>query len=407
MTGRLRESEVRLYGWFLIVVLKLIVVVGFHVWSVQVGRQGLAPVVIGGDDGEFYLYTAESIVQTGQYPEGLPNIWPIVVGWIMLHTGWGGTLPFKAILFVASIGTAVAGVRLLRLLALDLSHRPPGAGAEVTVAGLLLLFPSTVWIASYSIYRDAVIYFLALAAVLAAYRTFVRKERAYALVFAAVLAVLIAFRWYAALSVGAGVLLWMLLSGGHRRGRWKRRWLAVGVGVVAVAVVVVSGEEGFVIGALSSRDIYDYNQGGSNMGLSYTRSEIYLWPSIYIYTFITNLIGPLPNQIEGATTLIGFILEVPLLVFVLWRVARSPYRGRPERQLLLSVAFVWFALIAIYNDNVGTGLRLRVIGYQFLFVLAVLDVSMSRAQARVNRARAARVRAGRFEHAATRPLRPS
>ena len=268
------------------------------------------------------------------------------------------------------------------------------------MAGLLVLFPSTLWIASYSIYRDAVIYFLAVLSVYAAYRALVRKERRYLVAFVGFLGALVTFRWYAAVAVGTGVVFWMLLSSGSERNRWKRRLAAAAVGVAAVAVVVASGQYGFITDAVSSRDVYDYNQGGSNMGLSYTRSSVLLWPIIYVYTFVTNLIGPLPNQIEGVTTIIGFVLEVPLLAFILWRVARSPFRQRREAQMLLLVAFVWFALIAIYNDNVGTGLRLRIVGHQFLFVLAVLDVSMARAQARVTKARASRALAGRLEPAA-------
>ena len=142
---------------------------------------------------------------------------------------------------------------------------------------------------------------------------------------------------------------------------------------------------GLFTSALSSRDLYESTSGGSNLGLSYSRSSVFMWPAVYLYTLATNVLGPLPNQIDGATTLAGFVLEVPLLAFCLWRVVRSPLsRSRPA-QLLLAVAVVWFLMISIYNDNVGTGLRLRVVGYQLVFVLTVLDLAVSRSRARATR----------------------
>lgn len=385
MLQRGNEWDVRFFGWTAVVVTKLAVAAAFHLWSLGTGREGLAPVVVGGDDGEYYIAVAKQIVETGEAPAFVTSVWPVLVGEVARMTGWPEILTFKAFLLVASLGTAVVGVRLLRALAADVYGARPGALAEVQLAALLVLFPSTLWIASYSIYRDAVIYFLTVASAYAGYRLLVRRERR-ALVFLVVaMGALTAFRWYATVTVGAGVVLWMLLSRGRPKTITKRRLGAIAVIAAAAGVVIASGQTDFFANALSSRDLYDYNEGGSNLGLSYSRSSVLLWPVIYLYTFVTNVLGPLPNQIDGVTTLAGFVLEVPLLAFCLWRVARSPISRTRPAQLLLAVAAVWFLLIAIYNDNVGTGLRLRVVGYQFLFVVLVLDLAVARAQARVLR----------------------
>lgn len=396
MPRRANDWNVRFFGWTAVVLAKVGVVVLFHLWSLRNGREGLAPVVIGGDDGEYYLRVARQIADTGNAPSFVTSVWPVLVGRIVRATGWSEIWVFKLLLLAASLATAVVGVRLLRMLAADVYGVRPGAAAEVGLGVALLLFPSTLWVASYSIYRDAVIYFLVLACAYAAYRALVRRERGAYLTLAVATWALVAFRWYAAVSAGAGVLLWMLLSGGRQETLTKRRLGAVAVMVAAVTVVVASGQLDVFTGALSSRDLYDSNQGGSNLGLSYSRSSVFLWPAIYLYTFVTNLVGPLPNQIDGVTTLAGFVLEVPLLTFCLWRVARSPLSRTRPAQLLLAVAAVWFLLIPIYNDNVGTGLRLRVVGYQFLFVILVLDLAVARAHARVRRQNR---RVGRALHA--------
>ena len=394
MLRRGREWDVRFFGWAALIVAKVAVVVLFHVWSVSAGRGGLAPVVVGGgDDGEYYLAVAEQITKTGSTSLFITSVWPVMVAEVARATGWSSILVFKLFLLGASIGTALVGVRLLQALTADVYQARPGAVAEVRLAALLLFFPSTLWVSSYSIYRDAVIYFLFALSVYGAYRWVVRRERRAVVVFSVAMGGLVVFRWYAAVTVGAGAVLWMLLSGGRPETLVKRRLGAAAVIAGAVGLVVASGQVAFFANALSSRDLYEATGGGSNLGLSYSGSSVLLWPVVYLYTFVTNVLGPLPNQIDGATTLTGFILEVPLLAFCLWRVVRSPLLRSRHAQFLLAVAFVWFALIAIYNDNVGTGLRLRVVGYQLIFVVTALDLAVARSRPRVRRQRRRTVRA--------------
>ena len=382
------EWNVRFFGWTAVIVVKVVVVVAFHLWSLSTGRGGLAPVVVGGgDDGEYYLAVAEQIANTGATPLFVTSVWPVVVAELMRVTGWPGVLVFKLLLLSASLGTAVVGVRLLRMLTADVYRARAGAAAEVQLAALLTLFPSTLWVSSYSIYRDAVIYFFVMVSVYGVYRWLVRGDRRALVAFSLAMWGLIAFRWYAAVTVGAGALLWMLLSRGRPETLVKRRLAAVAVLSAAVGVVVASGQMSFFTNALSSRDLFESTGAGSNLGLSYSGSSVFVWPAIYLYTFATNVLGPLPNQIDGATTLAGFVLEVPLLAFCLWRVIRSPLSRTGPALLLLAVASVWFMLIAIYNDNVGTGLRLRVVGYQLVFVVVASDLAVARVRARAQRRR--------------------
>lgn len=392
MPRRVSEWDIRFFGWSAVVVAKVAIVVAFHLWSHSVGRGGLAPVVIGGgDDGDYYLAVAEQIASTGTTSLIVTSVWPVMVAEVMRVTGWPGVPAFKLLLLIASLGTAVMGVQLLKMLAADVYRARPGAAAEVQLAALLTLFPSTLWVSSYSIYRDAVIYFLVVVSVYGVYRWLVRRERRALFVLCLAMWGLVAFRWYAAVAVGAGALLWMLLSHGRPETLTKRRLGAAAVLSAAGGVVVASGQIEFFAYALSSRDLFQSTGGGSNLGLSYSESNVLLWPAIYLYTFATNVLGPLPNQIDGATTLAGFVLEVPVLAFCLWRVVRSPLSRTGPARLLLAVALVWFMMIAIYNDNVGTGLRLRVVGYQLVFIVTALDLAVSRSRAR-SRRRVARAR---------------
>ena len=360
-------------GWSFVVLAKLIVVVAFHLWSLSVGRRGLGAIVLGGDDGDLYLLMAETYANTGFFPyRDVYYLWAHIGGEIMAQTGWRGTLPFKAILLAASLLTAVVGVRLLRMLAADVLGRHLPAWAEVTAASALLLFPSTLWVSSYSIYRDAVIYALAMISVYTAYRVLVRRERQMLVLFVPAVLLLFEFRWYAAVAVGVGMMLWLARTGGVRR-RGMTMLVSGVLVVVALAVSIRLGLFEALQRNIEMREYFEQTGAGSNIGVSYVRSPVWQWPGLYLYSLASNMLGPLPNQISGLTTVMAFVLEIPLLAFVLWRVARSPLRRRPEVLLLLIVPAVWFALIAIYNDNVGTALRLRVVGYQFLFLVVILD----------------------------------
>ena len=388
MVKRLLESQIRLYGWFALIAVKLAVAGGFHMWSVANGRRGLAPVVLGGDDGQLYLPFAERLADTGTLPFDIQNVWPVVVGHIMRMSGLRGVFLFKVILLAASLGTAWLGVRLLRMLVTDTMRWRTPARAEVLLAGLLVLFPSTLFVASYSIYRDAVIYFLAMASAYTAYRALIRRERAFFLVLVPVLYALFEFRWYATIAVGVGILLWLPFTGGVRK---SVSWKLVGVITVGAAVTVALSLGALVRlqSILQFRDYFEATGAQSNIGVSYAGSSVWLWPFLFAYSFVTNLIGPLPNQISGVNTLVGFLVETPVLAFVLWRVWASPLRRRPEALLLLAVAAVWFVFIAVYNDNVGTALRLRVLGYQFLFVVAMAESVRRTGLRRIRRPRPA------------------
>ncbi len=388
-----RGAEIRLYGWCVIALVKLCVITSFHLLSLSVGRGGLAPNILGGDDGDLYLYMAEEYALTGSFPlQDVYYLWPHVAGKIMAWTGWTGTLPFKALLLAATFATAALGIRLLRMLCQDLLGGAPPPWAEALAAAVLVLFPSTLWVTSYSIYRDGVLYALAMASMYGLYRLLVRRERWALLWLVPSLVLLFEFRWYAALAFALGALLWFPVTGGVGRRKSVRYASAFGV-VLAVAVLIQQGAFDRIQEYAEFREYFHLIEAGSNIGVSYATSPLWMWPPLFLYSLVSNVLGPLPHQINSGTTAAGFFLEVPALAFVVWRLARSPLSRRPEALLLILVAAAWFGLIAFYNDNLGTALRLRVLGFQFLFLIAILDGVARRARPRTGRVPVPRRRA--------------
>jgi hypothetical protein len=108
---------------------------------------------------------------------------------------------------------------------------------------------------------------------------------------------------------------------------------------------------------------------GSNLRISFTgKNPIQAFP-LYVYSLLSTIIGPLFWQIRTVSNALNFLIEIPLLSYVgyhLW-VRRAAFN--PACTFLVFQAFVWFAMIAFSNDNLGTASRLRVLGWQCLFIV--------------------------------------
>lgn len=357
----------------LLLLVKLVIVVAVHVWSVEVGMGGMNPVVLGGDDGVLYRQIANYVAETGQLPWA-PSVWPLFVGLLMHYSGLKGLFLFKAFLFVASVLMLVYGLRLLERLSWEATRRRPSASAEAVVLVLLSLFPTVVYYGSFSIYRDLVIYALYLASAYYGYEVFVGRRRgAVGLVLA--LGALFAFRWYAAVAFVLGTVGWLGLVGLQHS---RRRGAILGAGAVVggILVVLLLRMDFFAnfTHYLRFRETFEYQAGGSSMGIDFGEASLFELPVLYAYSFLSNVAGPLPNQVNSASTLVGFVLEVPLIVYALYRVWRGRVRKTPGGRYLLLLALAWFALTAIYNDNLGTALRLRILGMQLVFLLFACEV---------------------------------
>ena len=374
----------------LVVLVRFALVVFVHVWSVEVGAGGLSPIVLGGDDGFLYSQIADYVAETGDLPWA-PSVWPLAVGLLMHWTGLRGLFLFKAFLFAASVLLLVYGLRLLDRLSWEATRRPPSARAQGAALALLGLFPTVVYYGSFSVYRDLIIYALYLACAYYGYEVFVRRGRG-VVGLAVALAVLFAFRWYAAVGFVVGTAAWLGLVGlrqSRRRGTVLAAGAALGVGLVVLLVRMdfFANFERY----LTFRETFEVLGGGSSMGIDFGEASLWELPFLYVYSLVSNVAGPLPFQVNSLSTLAGFVLEVPLISYALYRVARGHVRRTPGGRYLLLLALAWFALTAIYNDNLGTALRLRVLGMQLVFLLFACELWVAQlARRRRDRRRAAR-----------------
>jgi hypothetical protein len=118
-------------------------------------------------------------------------------------------------------------------------------------------------------------------------------------------------------------------------------------------------------------------EAGSNLGIKlmeYLEGDLSFYKASgfavnYIYSFASNVFGPLPNQITSPKMV--FALGEGFVVFALFFYVLKNLKSLNLWGRLLAVqSIVWFSVIALSNDNIGTAMRLRVPGVLLLLVLA-------------------------------------
>jgi len=349
----------------LLTLVKLAVSLLLYTLSVAGGGIGLSPLIAGGDDGTYYVESARAILE-GRLP-GIPTFFSYVVAFVFGAFG-------ENVLAIRLLNLG-AGVGLLLLLLLLLRHVVPNEAvrprSRMSLALLVTLYPSLLLFESISIYRDVwigLLYVLTLMLTMLIARS-TRPIRTLALVAVALssLGALALFRWYAALAVILSITAWFVLGGVRRGGaRTVRRTVVLAtLGVTAL----MAWRPSFLAPLLTFREQYEATGAGSNLGLSFTEVGVMVVPVVYLYSVISNILGPLPWQISGALGALLMLVELPLLLVVGTTIyVKRPLLSSAEWYLVLN-AVVWFLLIGFFNDNIGTAARLRIPGWLLLLLV--------------------------------------
>jgi len=347
-----------------------------HFWSLAVDRGGLAPNPSGIDDGDYYWGLAQLLADG--WDTDAANIFPVVLGTLMRVTGIREILFYKHINFLIGLGVIAAAVSLYRACVPAARRR-----SEMFLVLLLGLYPSALVFEHISLYRDGWIFLLHMVALLLCMRTPWRRPLLAipgALGLIGVLSILTSFRWYVPVAGAIGAIMWTLW---RRMLRLKFRYptaiVATGFLLTLALVVplVYSGAFGLFDSELLLRAL-DYRSGettgaGSSLGISFRNVNSVTVVPLFVYSFASNIWGPLPWQISSTNTFAGFVIESSVMVVL------TVFLYRWRSRITIPVAFIafqaaaWFATIGFFNDNLGTALRLRVLGWHLgVLLFAVL-----------------------------------
>lgn len=394
--ARLTRAELRTLVFVLLVRAAYFAVL--HLAPVST-RESLTP------DARLYLRTAQDIA-AGHRPDSVDNNFPVIVGHLMRWTGMPVSGPFELLGAIGAAATVFLALWLHHLVR-DGARADAGTDGRVDRAPAALpssddagergwwtrlrarwparrllilaigLYPSSIVFSSTGFIRDGWIYVLALLAVtlFAAAIWSGPSVRPGLLAGTGVAGSALGFlRGYAAAALVVGLGLWLLTEPRIPVGRRLLRSRIAGLtalGVVAASWLVLRNHLDVRLRSLAA--IADYRSkyldavSSSNMGIDFRNVSPARFVLLYAQSLLGNTIGPLPYQVRS-TVLAGFFLEAAALTVCGVVLLRWCRRLGPRTRFLVMQAVAWFALIALFNDNLGTAARLRVPAWTLLLI---------------------------------------
>ncbi|WP_274309145.1 hypothetical protein [Solibacillus daqui] len=347
---------------------------GLYFLSVTSGYNGLSlPIFGGGDDGQFYYEQAMNFANGEPYIYTSIHVW--VLGMILDIFNTESVMILRLYNFISNILIIILSLLILKKISKDQTFHM----AATILVLFLALYPSLLLNSTLSIYRDSWIYAFFLWATYLFINLFISKGKwpkvINLLLLVFVLIMLGGYRKYALLSFVIASMVYLFINLISKK---KVSLIKIG-GLLFVGVSVfylLFRNFKFPVVGLSFSDVLQYRQasmelGGSQMGISLEHSNIFLFYANYLYSILSNFIGPFPWQITGGSTLLLMITEGILFFFIsIYLVKKIKVFSKIELFLFIQ-AVVWFLLISISNDNFGTGSRLRIVGWLPLLIIFV------------------------------------
>ncbi|OMF59363.1 hypothetical protein BK139_13255 [Paenibacillus sp. FSL R5-0490] len=343
--------------------------------SISLGYDGLGiPFFGGGDDGEFYAEQARNIA-TNQ-PAILTSIHALVLGYILKIFNSDSIFLMKGFNYIGNI--------LLAFIALFILKKTVKVPHVFNVSAIIMLifficYPSYLINSSLSIYRDTWISVYYILSVFAFISLFIQKGKPSKLFNAIILilsmSLLGGYRSYALLSFIIGSCIFLLFHRNKKEVRSGNK--VIFISLIGFAFIYTAFRTyTFPIVGMSLQDALMYRNtaielfaGGSQLNISLNQPNFILFLINYSYSVLSNALGPFPWQISGLSMVLVFISEgIPFLLicFLLYKKRKS---FSATDTLLVIHAIVWFMLIGITNDNIGTAARLRMVGWIPLLIV--------------------------------------
>lgn len=372
-----------LHQFVLFIYLSLTTLVFFL--SLKQGHDGIALRIFGGgDDGFFYWRQANNIANGNQAV--ITSIYPLMIGYFIKFTGIRSVFFIRFINYLGFVFLSVLSVyavKLIYLLRFEKVDSNSYYNSKILVVLSYLFYSSIILFVNISIYRDVWIYaFYTLSVILSIKILFTKNNIIYYSILLSIsLLILGGLRNYAVLAFILSLVLFII----YRKIKLSFSILKLIIGMVIFLGVYYTFLIDLIIPILnmSLRSVLDYRlsaltiySGGSQMWISLNQSNFILFIVNYFHSYFGNLIGPLPWHINSIMTTILFLVEtIPMTLILVFLFKRRYLLATVEKYILLH-SFVWIGLIAISNDNLGTGTRLRVISW--ILILVVFSVVYQR-----------------------------
>lgn len=348
--------------------------------AIKQGNEGITFRLFGGgDDGMFYWQQAQNVSSGDEWVR--TSIYPFIIGKLMAFTGIHDVYLIR---FFNYIGFILLSLSLLKLIKAQINYenelgKEDAYRANVLILLALLFYPSLLMNVNMSIIRDVWIYlFYVLSVGISVKLFFGHKNKVlYGLLLILSIIALGQFRKYALLSFAISLALcYTYLKVKLMKNPY--RFVIICIGVFAIYYTLFI-DYTLPIVNMTLRQALNYRMSGiellsagSNMRIHLDQPNAVMFMVNYVYSYIGNLIGPLPWHISGISTGVVFIFEtIPMCLILRFLYKKRKLLTRVQGYILLH-SFVWISLIAVTNDNIGTASRLRPVAW--LLILNVFVV---------------------------------
>lgn len=121
--------------------------------------------------------------------------------------------------------------------------------------------------------------------------------------------------------------------------------------------------------------LVDQRTGASDFMGSFDSNNIIVFLLQVTFSYLGNLIGPFIWQLKSIPMLIIAVFEsIPMIVLIFsllkqYKSFNDFLSSHPKYIMLLSQSFAWLSMIALTNKNIGTGLRLKIPVFIFIWIV--------------------------------------
>lgn len=344
----------------------------FYITSIFLGYEGLGiPLFGGADDGRFYYVEALRIAENS--PAVITSSHTIILGELMKFFHTNEVFFLKTFNAISNVCTLFIALKIMQLL--QSKNELPIQSIFFILC--LTFYPSYMINTNISILRDTWIVFYYLLAILCSFQVFrnpnplIKVIYGVGVVFS--LWMLVGYRNYALLAFIISTMLYMIGQG------WKKGFATRAI-VIGGSCFIVFYTFFFMypmpIVNRTIQEIAAYRLAGmttfggnGQLHISLDQSNIVSFLSAYLYSSVSNAIGPFPWQVMNSSSALLFLSETIGFSMISLYLIKRRRELKSAHIFLIVHSIVWFLLIGFFNDNIGTAARLRMIGWIILFLV--------------------------------------
>lgn len=379
----MRNNTLEFYILKVLIIIEyfIILIVGYFL-SINQGNFGIAVDGLMGQNDSFFYYNQISTNLTLG-----TNLNPTGTYFVPMMTFLGNIFHTDSIFFL-KVFNFIGFIFMISTVGLLVKQVSTNLQTTSNVLKRFVVFPSMILTISIPFGRDGWIYlFFFLSVYFLLKLQDMKNNIIYLVGFGISLYFLFRFREYAGVSIILGLFIYFIFRYVKNKGRlvlllflfiifciWFEFFSAVKLPIVNLslndALTFQSGQH-----LDQSGYLVDQRTGASDFMGSFNSSNIMIFLLQLIVSYLGNIIGPFIWQLKSIPMIIIAIFEsIPMLVLIFSLLRQHKYFSKflnsyPKYIMLLSQSFAWLSMLALTNKNIGTGLRLKIPLFIFMWIV--------------------------------------